>query len=130
MRSVLLVVLALILVGCHTQQRSIVGTWSTRADVGGGTMIFRDDKTFRAVRETPLATMFLDGTYLYDGEGLRLHVVKWSLSRGPKLTAAEEQEMNAAFRADSVSVVRWTDDRHVRITGPNGELTTAELVSK
>jgi hypothetical protein len=93
-------------------------------------MIFRDDSTFRAVRETSLATLFLDGTYEYKGDVLRLHVVKWTLSRGPKLSKTEEQDMSAAFQRDSISRVRWTDNRHVRITGPNGELTTAELVNK
>lgn len=129
MRYVLLLVLALAMTGCY-KHRSIVGTWSTRADVGSGVMIFRDDLTFRAVRETPLVTMILDGSYQYKGENLKLRVVKWSVPKGPSLSPSEKEAMNREFRRDAMSTVRWTDDTHIRITGPMGELTTAELVGK
>src|ERR1044072_904717 len=92
MRSLLLLVFVLAVAGCRSQ-RSIVGTWSTRADVGGGTMIFRSDQSFRAVRETPLATMILDGSYEYKGDTLRLQVVKWNIVRGPTLDSKQSTEM-------------------------------------
>lgn len=93
-------------------------------------MIFRDDRTFRAVRETPVVTMILDGTYEHKGEALKLQVVKWNVVRGPQLNQKESEEMSTALRKASVSSLRWTDDKHIRITGPNGDLTTAELVTQ
>jgi hypothetical protein len=103
-----------------------VGQWSTKTDVGSGTIIFRDDCTFRAVRETPLASLYLDGTYEYLGENLRLHIVKWSVPKGPKMTEADLQAMNKVFQTDAMSTVGWSDDNHIRMSGSGGELTTAE----
>lgn len=117
------------LAGCHPR-RSIVGEWTTRADVGSGTLIFREDCTFRAVRETPLASLLLDGTYEYKGETLRLHVVKWGVPRGPRLSPRDQEEMNRNLQTDSISTVSWTDDTHILISGGQGDLTTAERVSK
>ncbi|HVT13364.1 MAG TPA: hypothetical protein VHE55_13945 [Fimbriimonadaceae bacterium] len=129
MRRIFLIGLAAASVGCY-KQRSIVGEWSTRADVGSGTLIFREDCTFRAVREAPLASLLLDGTYEYKGETLRLHVVKWGVPRGPKLSPHDQEEMNRSLQTDSISTVRWTDDNHIQISGGDGNLTTAERVSK
>jgi hypothetical protein len=115
--------------GCY-KPHTIVGQWSTRADVGSGTLIFRDDCTFRAMRETPLMTLILDGTYEYKGESLKLHVVKWSVPKGPKINNEERIALNTEFQTDARSTVSWTDDDHVRISGANGDLTTAERISK
>jgi hypothetical protein len=121
--------LVLVTAGCHGKP-SLIGEWSTHADIGTGTLIFRDDCSFRAIRETPLMTLSLDGTYEVKGENLRLHIVKWSVPKGPKMSQADQDAMNKAFQTDALSTVSWTDDGHIKMSGAGGELTTAERVSK
>jgi hypothetical protein len=93
-------------------------------------MIFRDDRTFHHVRETPMATLTLDGTYELKGNSLRLHVVKWGVPKGPPITQDDKLAMNREFQTDAISTVEWTDDDHIKIVSPQGELTTGERIRK
>lgn len=128
-RALLLILVLAFAAGCR-KERSVIGQWSTRADMGTGTLIFRDDSTFRAVRETPLMTLVLDGTFECKGENLRMHIVKWSVPKGPTIKEADRRDINHAFQTDAISTVTWSDEDHIRISGANGELTTAQRISK
>lgn len=77
-----------------------------------------------------MMTLSLDGTYEYKEDGLRLHIVKWSVPKGPALSDADAKEMSRAFQTDATSVVLWTDDAHIRMSGSDGEVTTAERATK
>ncbi|MFI5385965.1 MAG: hypothetical protein ACHQ50_07575 [Fimbriimonadales bacterium] len=125
-----LFLLMLALASCGGKPRSIVGEWSTRANAGNGTMIFRDDLTFRTMTETPLASLILDGTYDLKGDDLRLHVIRWDVPKGLPMTEEDKRTMSASLQTDAVSALSWSDDDHFRLVGAQGELTTAERVSK
>lgn len=115
--------------GC-TKPHSLLGEWSSRADVGKGTLEFRKDCSFRAVRETPMATLVMEGTYDYKGETLRLHVARWGASNNVTMSEDQKRAMDQIFRTDSLSTVSWTDDDHVQLSGSDGQLTTAERLTK
>ena len=129
MRRASFIFLVAVVCGC-SHRPTVVGQWSTRAGSGSGTLIFRQDCTFRSYTESPLASLVMDGTFELKGEMLRMHIVKWSVPKGPQMSERERLSMNKIFQTDSFSTVTWTDEDHLRISGQSGELTTAERVSK
>lgn len=129
MRHVLLIILLGLALGCG-KPRSLIGQWSIRGGSGDGTVIYRDDCTFRSYTESANLALVLDGTYELKGDNLRLHVVRWDVPKGPEISADDRKRIDETFAVDPVSSLSWTDDDHFRLTGANGGLTTAERVSK
>jgi hypothetical protein len=128
-RRAILLLPILVAAGCG-HERSIVGVWDTRADLGVGTMTFNPDNTFVSHRDAPMASLHLEGVYELKGDQLRLHIARWQVPRGPKLSEDQTDAMDKALRPDSFSTVKWTDDNHIKLLGPQGELTTGERITK
>ncbi|MFN7172774.1 MAG: hypothetical protein ACK4P3_08350 [Fimbriimonadaceae bacterium] len=125
---VFVVVVALVIMGCQQDSRSLKGTWTGTTPDGASVVLeFKDDSALSGSIEAMQAKVILGGTYVESGDELTINATIVDVELPDSIPAAVREPMMKAMEEQKAGPqtgkVEWISDNEVRLNWGDQPLT-------